>query len=279
MFPKTRIADKRVGDADSNNKILAETNKLTGNSMNGTTATNKEKHRKIAFCNENNVSRSINDPFCRQFNQLNGTNFEVEMSKKTITLDLPLRIACFVYKYAKLRMLKFSYDSMDIFVDRRDFQYCCMDTYSAYKGLSAECLEEVIKPELTQRYQSERHNWFPRSDTPEHAAYDRRTPGLFKEEYRGDAIVALCSKAYYCFGVEDKFSCKGINKRLNDINKSTYMYMDVLLTKRSRSGTNRGFRSVDNTVCTYLQQRAGFSYVYPKRKGLAYGVYTAPSDI
>jgi hypothetical protein len=151
MLPKTRIADKRVGDADSNNKILAETNKLTENSMNGTTATNKEKHRKIAFCNENNVSRSINDPFCRQCNQLNGTNFEVEMSKKTFTLDLPLRIACFVYKYGKLRMLKFCYDSMDIFVDRRDFQYYCMDTYSAYMGLSAECLEEVIKPELTQR--------------------------------------------------------------------------------------------------------------------------------
>ena len=77
------------------------------------------------------------------------------------------------------------------------------------------------------------------------------TPGLFNEEYRGDGIVALCSKTYYCFGVEDKFSCKGINKRLNDINKCTYM--DMLLTKRPGSGTNRGFRSVDNTVCTYLQ--------------------------
>jgi hypothetical protein len=41
----------------------------------------------------------------------------------------------------------------------------------------------------------EKHNWFPRSDAPEHAAYVKRTPGLFKEEYRGDAIVALCSKA------------------------------------------------------------------------------------
>jgi hypothetical protein len=87
----------------------------------------------------------------------------------------------------------------------------------------------------------------------------------------------LCSKTYYCFGVEDKFSCKGINKRLNDINKSTYM--DVLLTKRSGSGTNRGFRSVDNTVCTYLQQRAGISYFYPKRKVLEHEVYTTPLHI
>ena len=268
-----QISDtRRAGDTDPNKTILGETNKLTGSSMHGTTATNKEKHRKIAFCNENNVSRCVKDPFFRQCNQLNDTTFEVEMSKKTITLDLPLHIACFVYQYANLCMLEFYYDLMDTFIDRRDFQYCCMDTDSAYMGLSADSLEEVIKPELKHRYQSEKHNWFPRSDAPEHASYDKRTPGLFREEYRGDGIVALCSKAYYCFGVEDKFSCKGINKRLNNINTNTYM--DVLLTKRSGNGTNRGLRSVDNTVCAYLQERAGFSYCYSKRK-----VSTAPLDI
>jgi hypothetical protein len=36
---------------------------------------------------------------------------------------------------------------------------------------------------------------------------------------------------------------------------------------------------VDNTVCTCLQQRAGFSNVYPKRKVLADGVSTVPLDI
>ena len=154
-----------------------------------------------------------------------------------------------------------------------------MDTDSAYMALSADSLEEVIKPELKQRYQSEKHNWFPRSDTPEHAAYDKRTPGLFKEEYRGDGIVALCSKTYYCFGVEDKFSCKGVNKKTNDINKDTYTYMDVLLSKKSGSGTNRGFRVVENKMYTYLQERAGLSYFYPKRKVLADGMSTAPLDI
>ena len=69
---------RRAGDADPNKKIPAENNTLTGNSMYGTTATNKEKGRKIAFCNENNVSRCINDPFCRQCNQLNETTVEVE---------------------------------------------------------------------------------------------------------------------------------------------------------------------------------------------------------
>ena len=111
---------------------------------------------------------------------------------------------------------------------------------------------------------------------PEHAAYDKRIPRLFKEEYRGDGIVVLCSKTYYCFGVEDTFSCKGINKRLNDIHKGTYM--DVLLSKKSGSGTNRGFR-VDNKMYTYLQEKAGFSYFYPKRKAFDDGVSTEPLDI
>jgi hypothetical protein len=37
-----------------------------------------------------------------------------------------MQIGCFVYQYAKLRMLEFYYDFMDVFVDRSDFQYCSM---------------------------------------------------------------------------------------------------------------------------------------------------------
>ena len=55
---------------------------------------------------------------------------------------------------------------MDVFVDYRDFQYCSMDTDSVYMALSADCLEEVIKPELKQQYQSEKHNWFPTPNMP-----------------------------------------------------------------------------------------------------------------
>ena len=174
-------------------------------------------------------------------------------------------------------MLEFYYDFLDVFVDRSDFQYCAMDTDSAYMALSATSLEEVIKPDMQQRFQMEKKNWFPRTTTPEHAAYDKRTPGLFKEEYRGDGIVALCSKTYFCFGAEDKFSCKGVNRKTNNVTKEKYM--DVLLTKQSGSGANKGFRSIDNQVYTYLQERAGFTYFYPKRKVLADGVSTAPLEI
>lgn len=55
--------------------------------------------------------------------------------------------------------------------------------------------------------------WVQRQCCAERQIYDTRTPGLFKVEYAGDGIVALCSKTYYCFGeLKDKFSSKGLNK-------------------------------------------------------------------
>ena len=136
--------------------------------------TNKERHTDVLYCQEHQVSRHLVDSSFRRCNQLDEKTFELEMSKKTIRLDLTMHIGCFVYQYSKFRMLQFYYD----FVDRRDFQYCAMDTDSAYIALSADTLEDVIKPNLRQVYDIE--NWFPRTANPVHAAYDKRTPGLFK---------------------------------------------------------------------------------------------------
>ena len=96
--------------------------------------------------------------------------------------------------------------------------------------------------------------------------------------FHGDGIISLCSKTYYCFGDgKDTFSCKGVNKKNNVINKDKYL--DVILSKRSGSGVNRGFRVMNNTMCTYVQVKNAFSYFYPKRKVLEDGVATIPLDI
>jgi hypothetical protein len=139
-------------------------------------------------------------------------------------------------------------------------------------------IDDIIKPEMQDEYESDKCDWFPRTDTVEHAKYDKRTPGLFKVEWEGSGIVSLCSKTYYCFGGEkDKYSCKGVNKKNNVINKDKYL--DVLLSKRSGSVVNRGFRVLNNTMCTYVQVKNAFSYFYPKRKVLEDGVWTIPLDI
>ena len=182
-----------------------------------------------------------------------------------------------MYQYAKLRMLQFYYDFLDKYVDRSDFQMCEMDTDSAYIAISGDSVESLVKPELREKFEQDKCNWFPRTDTREHKAYDKRTPGLFKVEWEGQGIVGLCSKTYYCFGAKDKFSCKGVNKKCNEINKDKYL--QVLLTKQNSSGVNRGFRVVKNTMYTYEQVRDAFSYFHPKRKVLADGVSTTPLDI
>ena len=174
-------------------------------------------------------------------------------------------------------MPQFYFDFMDKYLDRSDFQYCEMDTDSAYIAISGPSVETLVRPELKDELEKDKANWFPRTDTAEHKAYDKRTPGLFKEEWAGDGIIGLSSKTYYCFGGKDKFSCKGVNKKTNEINKEKYL--NVLLTKQSSAGLNKSFRVVNNTMYTYQQIRDGFSYFYPKRKVLEDGVTTMPLDI
>ena len=152
-----------------------------------------------------------------------------------------------------------------------------MDTDSAYIAVSGDSLDDLVRPKMRAEFEVDKHNWFPRTDTQEHRAYDKRKPGLFKTEFEGAGIISLCSKTYYCFGAHDKYSCKGINRRCNEINKDKYL--NVLLNKQSSSGVNRGFRVTNNTMYTYRQVREGFSYFYPKRKVLADGVTTTPLEI
>ena len=68
-----------------------------------------------------------------------------------------------------------------------------MDTDSAYLAISAESIDDIIKPEIQDEYESDKCDWFPRTDRAEHAKYDKRIPGLFKVEWEGSVrrIVVL----------------------------------------------------------------------------------------
>lgn len=83
-------------------------------------------------------------------------------------------------------MLQFYYDCMDRFIDRFDFEYCEVDTDSAYVALSGESVEALVKPELRADFEREKCSWFPRDFDDEVRAFDKRTPGLFKTEFEGD---------------------------------------------------------------------------------------------
>ncbi|XP_071793479.1 uncharacterized protein [Asterias amurensis] len=263
---------RRAGDRDPTKSILADTMKLLGNSAYGKTVTDQERHLNVRVCTDADAPHYVNKSHFRALHPLDDNVYEVDMTKKVIRLNLPLQVGFFVYQYAKLRMLEFYFDFLVKFVHPHDFQMCEMDTDSAYLAISGENLDDVIKPDMKHQYLEEKHLWFPREDTAEHRSYDKRTPGLFKVEWEGDGIVALCSKTYYCFGTKNKISCKGLNKLGNDITKQRYM--DVLESQKAGEGVNRGFRMRGDGMYTYEQTKTAFTYMYPKRKVATDGVTT-----
>ena len=176
-----------------------------------------------------------------------------------------------------------------------------MDTDSAYIALAGESIDDLVAPQHREHYFRNRSQWLPAECCDKHEgdyvqtriagrswtatescclarkAFDKRTPGLFKVEWRGDGFIGLCSKTYYCFGATDKYSTKGLSKRHNDIDKDKFLA--VLTNRRSGGGVNRGFRVHNSSMMTYIQERAALTYFYPKRKVLEDGLTTAPLDL
>ena len=266
---------RRAGDVDASKKLIGETMKLLGNSAYGKTITNLDTHTTIHICDTKTARKRINSPYFRQTFVIDDDTYEVTSSKKTINYNLPLQIGCMVYQHAKQRMLEFYYDFMDKFFDRSDWEYCEMDTDSAYMAVSHPDWESLVKPELRETYEAERDSWLPRRD---HYDFDKRTPGLFKEEWSGDEITSLSSKTYYCSGADgDKFSCKGVSRS----NITMQLYRNVLHTQTSALGTNRGMRLFpqDHEMRSYAQQKAAFTYFYGKRKVQDDGITTTYLDI
>ena len=269
---------RRSGDVDEDMAIIAETMKLIGNALYGRTVMDKEKHTTTSFCGLDKISKRINDPHFKDLEELSDNRFEVMAGKHKIIMDTPIQIGCAVYQLAKLRMLQFYYDCLDKYVDRSDFQYIEMDTDSAYLALSGDKLEDVIKPHMKEEYEKDKYNWFPNETTKELKAYNKRTPGLFKVEFEGKSMYAMCSKLYFVEGENyNKYSCKGIQKNQNEISKDRFH--NVLFNNVKDMCINKGFRVINNEMITYIQHKKGLSYYYDKRQVLPDGVSTIPLNI
>ena len=85
--------------------------------------------------------------------------YEVEKTKAKIKLD-PIHPEVFILNYAKRRMLQFYYECIDKYLSREIFELLEMDTDSNYFGIiiTAESVEELIKPELKEEFEQDEHN-------------------------------------------------------------------------------------------------------------------------
>ena len=137
------------------------------------------------------------------------------------------------------------------------------------------CVEDIVKPEMREEFEKEKKNWL---------AWDKwsgRTPGLFKQEFEGERMIALCSKCYYAEHitekqeVKQKLSTKGMSKKQNEIN---WQRFKAALDGNKDMATNRGFRMRDGKIVTYEQEKLGLSAYYDKRWVLPDGIHTEPIE-
>ena len=181
-------------------------------------------------------------------------------------------------------MLEFYNDFLDKYINRSDFELCYMDTDSFYLALSGESLRDVVKPELLEEYDKEVGKWLATDK------FSERTPGLFKPEFVGTRGVWLTAKCYLVQNEEEmytnkenKYSCKGVSKKQNDM--CFKLYKDVLDIFQNMSGLqevatdkaiSKGFRVHDQAMVTYEQNKLGLSAYYDKRFVLPDGIHTRP---
>ena len=165
-FGESVSTARRAGDADADKASIADIMKLLGNSEYGKTVTNIDRHRSVQYCTKARTSSLINNKRFRQLEVLTDNAYEIELSKGVVTYTLTLHIGFFVYQYAKLRMLQFYYDFVDKYVERPLFQYCEMDTDSAYIALAGKSIDDLVVDR--ENYFRHRSEWLPAECCEEH---------------------------------------------------------------------------------------------------------------
>lgn len=272
----------------SDQSMIAEMMKLIGNSAFGRSGMDKSKHKETKYKScENSISSIVEQNRFYDVEEL-GEAYEITLKKRCMKLNNPIHLSIAIYQLAKLRMLEFYYDCVDFYFDRSDFQYQEMDTDSASISFSAENpFEELIKPELFEHYKAHKYDWFPRDYNKTVAAFDRRTPGLFKEEWRGNTMMSLSSKNYICYMGDENHKQKVSAKRAQqDGNRNGSIlspdgFENVVRNRITLNATNKGFRvdKLSKSTITYEQTKSGLNYYYNKRKVLLDGISTSPLDL
>lgn len=284
---------RRRADADSSQSVLATLIKLLAKSAYGSLLMNKERHTDITYVEGVKRARILVNNRFRGLNELHSEIFQIEMAKKTISLDLPTHLSYFILQYAKLRILQFYYDCVDTYLERSNFCSIEMDTDSLYLTLNARSFRDAVKHSMKATYdrallafcydnEIEGNgvvHWFARTCCPHHTAIDLRTPGLFKVEFEGTEMIALSPKTYIVTSLlrnETKYSSKGVNK--TDIFPLSKLKA-ALFDKKTGYAINRGMRPFNITIYSYHQNKSAFSYLYCKRIVLDDGFSTKPLDL
>ena len=167
--------------------------------------------------------------FFKKLNLLYDNLYKIESMKAGVEHKDPILVGFFILQYAKHRILEIYYNFFEKFCDFSSFEEIEMDADSLYIAVTADSLEDCIKPDMREDWNNIRindcsntlaadssKNFFPSTCWFKHIKHDKRELGLFNEEFCCTEMVCLCSKTYCCFDQSTdkiKFSSKGLNKR------------------------------------------------------------------
>ena len=143
---------RRTEDVEKSKALLAEVFKLLGNSGYGKLVEALERQMNYTK-DEKVVDRALRSAYFSDLDEV-GQAYELQSRMPRITIRRPFQIGIAVYQLAKLRMLEFYYDFLDRYFDRRDFELIQMDTDSNYMAISAERLEDIVRPELQTEFEA-----------------------------------------------------------------------------------------------------------------------------
>jgi hypothetical protein len=294
---------RRAADKDPAKKIVSDGMKLIGNSAFGRTIIDKEKFTTIKFLpaeDVNSISEAVNNKLFKKLDYIGESVAEIESHKRSCYIDTPVIIGFMILERSKLLLLKLVHYFLAKYFDRNTYCLLECDTDSMYIALSARDLFTLVRRDRRDEFQAEYGSWFAKTYCVEHeqnffqtrfegrewresecdscksvTQYDNRTVGKFHLEWEGDGFIGLASKAYYCLGSGDKFSAKGVNRRMNKI---TFDHFKLVLSSRqNKSIINKGFRNVDHLHISATEDRAWvFLWQANSRKRWRYNIsYTS----
>ena len=147
---------RQTGDVDKSKALLAEVFKPLGNSGYGKLIEALEQQTNVIYTkDENVVDRALRSAYFSDLEEI-GEAYELESRKCRVTIRRPFQVGIAVYHLVKLRMLEFYYDFLNKYIDSREFELIQMDTDSLYMGISGERLEDIVRPELKQKFEAEK---------------------------------------------------------------------------------------------------------------------------
>ena len=246
--------------------------KLLGNSGYGKLIEALERQTNIIYTkDEKVVDKALRSAYFSDLDEI-GQAYELESRKPRITITRPFQVGIAVYQLAKLRMLEFYHDFLDRYFDRRDFELIQMDTDSNYMAISAEKLEDIVKPELQTEFEAKKQEWL---------AWDKwssQTPGLFKLECEGSRMIALCSKCYSSMNLRAKKISSARKGCQRNRTRSRGSISGQLWTAARTWQRTLAFHMNNGRMVTYEQQKLGLSAYYDKRWVLEDGIHTEPIE-